>query len=118
MLGQEGERHVKARLDRGGSCGQTYERRQRKITVSQKDLSKGDMIIEGAHNSSTSSHDDIEDETYVPSSQAPHHEKGKGPTSASESGAARDDEEDEIFYVEDIIYQAYIHMETQENFIG
>jgi hypothetical protein len=77
MLGQEGERHVKARLDRGGSSGQTYETRGKKIAVGWKDLPKGDMIIESAHNSSTSSDEDVEGETYVQSAQAPHHKKAK-----------------------------------------
>jgi hypothetical protein len=106
MLRQEGERDVKARLECDGSSGLTYERRGRKIIVSRKDLPKGDTIIEGAHNSSTSSYDDVVDETYVPYSQAPHHGKGKGPTSAI------DDEEEEIVDVEEIIPQAYIQMET------
>jgi hypothetical protein len=113
MSGQEGGRHVKARLDRGGLSGQPYERRGRKITVSWKDLTKGDMIIESAPSSSTSSDEVIEGETYVQSSQAPHHEKDKGPISASGSGASRDDdEEEEFFNVEETIHQAYIHIWT------
>jgi hypothetical protein len=120
MSGQEGERHIKPRLDHGGLSGQTHEKRGRKIAMSQKDLPNGDMIIESVHSSSTSSDEDVEGDTYLQSSQAPHHEKGKGPTSASGSGATRDDEEEEkeIFVMEEIIPKAYIHIKTQENFIG
>jgi hypothetical protein len=67
----------------------------------------------------------VEDETYIPSSRAPTHRKGKGLASASGSRAAReeieeeaaatnddDEEEEETFDVEEIIPQAYVHMGT------
>jgi hypothetical protein len=84
--------------------------------VSRKEMPRGVMIISGdpnPDNSTSSSYDDIEDDTYVPSPQAHPYEKGL--TSASGSGAARDNEiedeaeegadgedEEEVFDVEEI----------------
>jgi hypothetical protein len=82
------------------------------------------MIISGdpnSDNSSSSSYDDIEDDTYVPSPRA--HPHGKGLASASGSGAGRDDEieeeaeegadgeeEEEGFDVEEINPPNYVDM--------
>jgi hypothetical protein len=85
MLDNE-ERRVKARHD----VTQFYQRRK---VVSRKEMPRGYMTISGdpsPNNSYSSSDDDIEDDTYVPSPQA--HPHGRGFASASGSGAARDDE--------------------------
>jgi hypothetical protein len=83
------ERRVKARHD----VTQFYQRRK---VVSRKEVSRGDMTISGdpnPDNSSSSSDDDIEDDTYVPSPRARPH--GKGLPSASGRMTARDDEIEE-----------------------
>jgi hypothetical protein len=66
---------------------------QRKKNVSRREMPRGVITIRGdpnPDNSSSSSNDDIEDDTYVPSPRARPH--GKGLVSASGSGAGRDDE--------------------------
>jgi hypothetical protein len=93
------------------------------------------MTISGDPNSSANSSsedDDVEDDTYMPSSRARPH--GKGLSSASGSGATRDEEEieeeedggnendgaegdddeedEEVFDVEEINSTSYIHMGT------
>jgi hypothetical protein len=88
MLDNE-ERRVKARHD----MTQFY---QRKKDVSRREMPRGVMTISGDPNSdnfSSSSDDDIGDDTYVPSPRARPH--GKGLTSANDSGAGRDDEIEE-----------------------
>jgi hypothetical protein len=85
MSGNE-ERRVNARHD----VTQFY---QIKKDVSRREMSRGVMTIIGdpnPDNSSSSSDDDIEDDTYVPSPWARPH--GKGVASASGSEAGRDDE--------------------------
>jgi hypothetical protein len=85
-----------------------------------------DMAISGdpsPSNSTSNSDDDIEDDTYVPSLRARPH--GKGLSSVSGSGAARDDkieeeaeegadgeeeEEEELFDVEEINSPNYVDM--------
>jgi hypothetical protein len=128
MSDNEEERRVKSRLDRDVS--QYYQRISYKKTVSRKDLPRDNMTIESAHESTgeeESSDKDVEDETYIPSPRAPHHRKGKIIASVGGSGAARDEEEskrgdehgdeaahiykEEVFDVEEIIPQAYVHME-------
>jgi hypothetical protein len=127
MSDNEEERRVKARLYRDVS--QYYQRRSYKKTVSRKDLMRANMTIESAHESTgeeESSDKGIEDETNTSSPRAPHHGKGKSIANASGSGAARDEEEfergdehgdeaghineEDIFDVEEIIPQAYVHM--------
>jgi hypothetical protein len=86
-------------------------------------MPRGIMTISGdpnSDNSSSSSDDDTEDDTYVPSPRA--HPHGKGLASASDSGAARDDEieegadgdggeeEEEVFDVEEINPPNYVDM--------
>jgi hypothetical protein len=64
--------------------------------VSRREMPRGVMIISGdpnPDNSTSSSYDDIEDDTYAPSPQAHPYEKGLA--SASGSGAARDNEIEE-----------------------
>jgi hypothetical protein len=123
MSGNE-ERRVKARHD----VTQFY---QRKKDVSRKEMPRGVMIISGdpnPDNSSNSSDDDIEDNTYAPSPRARPH--GKGVASASGNGAGRDDkieeeieeeaeevadgdegeEEKEVFDVEEINPPNYVDM--------
>jgi hypothetical protein len=114
------ERRVKAKHD----VTQFY---QRKKDVSRREMPRGVMTISGdpnPDNSSISSDDDIEDGTYVPSPWARPH--GKGLTSASSSGAGRDDEieeeaeegadgdegeeEEDVFDVEEINPPNYIDM--------
>jgi hypothetical protein len=114
------ERRVKARYD----VTQFY---QRKKDVSRREMPRGVMTISGdpnPDNSSSSSDDDIEDGTYVPSPLARPH--GKGLASASGSGAGRDDEieeeaeegadgdegeeEEEVFDVEEINPPNYADM--------
>jgi hypothetical protein len=114
------ERRVKARHD----MTQFY---QRKNDVSRREMPRGVITISGdpnLDNSSNSSDDDIEDDTYVPSPRA--HPHGKGLASASGSGAGRDDEieegidgggddgeeEEEVFAVEEINPPNYIDMGT------
>jgi hypothetical protein len=75
-----------------------------------------------AREEESSEDDDLEDDTYVPSPRAPIHDRGKGLASASESGAARDeeieeeveeddgDEEEKVFDVEDILPPSYVDM--------
>jgi hypothetical protein len=106
------EWRVKARHD----VTQFYQRMK---VVSRKEMPRRDMTISGdpnPDNSSSSSDDDIEDDTYVPSPWARPH--GKGSASANGSRAARDDEieeeaeegadgadgeeEEEVFDVEEI----------------
>jgi hypothetical protein len=100
---------------------------QRKKDVSRREMSRRVMTINGdpnPKNSSNSSDDDIEDGTYVPSPRA--HPHGKWLTSASGSGAGRDDEieeeaeegadgddgedEEEVFDVEEINPPNYVDM--------
>jgi hypothetical protein len=114
------ERRVKAR--RGVT--QFYQGRK---DVSRSEMPRGVMIISGNRNpdnSFSSSDDDIEDDTYVPSPRPRPH--GKGLASASGSGAAIDDEieeeaekgaddddgeeEEEVFDVEEINPPNYIDM--------
>jgi hypothetical protein len=114
------ERRVKARHD----VTQFY---QRKKDVSRREMPRGVMTISGdpnPDNSSSSSDDDIEDGTYVPSPLARPH--GKGLASASGSGVGRDDEieeeaeegadgdegeeEEEVFDVEEINPPNYADM--------
>jgi hypothetical protein len=111
------ERRVKARYD----VTQFYQRRN---DMSRREMTRGVMTISGdpnPDNSSSSSDDDIEDDTYVPSPRA--HPHGKGLTSASGSGAARDDkiekeveegadgeEEKGVFYVKEINPPNYVDM--------
>jgi hypothetical protein len=112
------ERRVKTRHD----VTQFY---QRKKDVSRKEMPRGVMTISGdpnPDNSSSSSNDDIEDDTYVPSPQARPH--GKGVASVSGSGAGRNDEieekaeegaddddgEEEVFDVEEINPPNYVDM--------
>jgi hypothetical protein len=64
--------------------------------VSRREMPRGVMTISGdpnLDNSSNSSNDDIEDDTYVPSPRARPHRKRLA--SASGSGAGRDDENEE-----------------------
>ena len=129
MSDNEEERRVKARLDR--PMKNFYKK---KLITRRKELPRGDLTIVDAPNpntSSNSSDEDVEDETYIPSPRAPTHGKEKGLARASGSLAARDeieeesegdadnggDEtthiyEEEIFDVEEIIPQAYVHMGT------
>jgi hypothetical protein len=119
MLDNE-ERRVKTRHD--GT--QFY---QRKKDVSRREMPRGVMTISGdpnRDNSSSSSDDDIEDDTYVPSPRAQPHRKGLA--SASGSGVGRDDEieeedeegadgdqgeeEEEVFDVEEINPPNYVDM--------
>jgi hypothetical protein len=114
------ERRVKARHD----VTQFY---QRKKDVSRRKMSRGVITISGdpnPDNSCSSSDDDIEDDTYVPSPRARPH--GKGLASASGSEVGRDDEieeeaeegadgdngaeEEEMFDVEEINPPNYIDM--------
>jgi hypothetical protein len=114
------ERRVKARHD----VTQFY---QRKKDVSRREMPRGVMTISGdsnPDNSSSSSDDDIEDVTYVPSPRARPH--GKWLASASDSGAGRDDEieeeaeegadgdeeeeEEDVFDVEEINPPNYVDM--------
>jgi hypothetical protein len=123
MSDNEEERRVKARHD----VTQYYQRRSVKRTTSQQQLPRGDMLINGApdSNANSSSDDDVEDETYMPSPRdCPH---GEGLASASGSGAVRDEEieeeddgadgddgegEEETFDVEEINPPNYEHMGT------
>jgi hypothetical protein len=107
------ERRVKARH----VVTQFY---QRKKDVSRREMPRGVMTISGdpnPDNSSSSSDDDIEDDTYVPSPWARPH--GKGLTSASGSGAERDDEieegadgekKEDVYDVEEINPPNYVDM--------
>jgi hypothetical protein len=107
------ERRVKAR--RGVT--QFYQGRK---DVSRSEMPRGVMIISGDRNpdnSFSSSDDDIEDDTYVPSPRPRPH--GKGLASASGSGAAIDDEieeeaegddGEEVFDVEKINPPNYVDM--------
>jgi hypothetical protein len=126
MSDHEEERRVKIMHD----VTQFYQQRGIKRTTSQQDLPRGDMTISGdiIPNANSSSDNDVEDETYVSSPQARPH--GKGLTSASGSGAARndeieeeydgndravgdnDEEHEEVFDVEEINPTSYIHMRT------
>jgi hypothetical protein len=83
------ERRVKARY----VVTQFY---QRKKDVSRREMPRGVIIISGdpnLDNSSSSSDDDIEDDTYVSSPRARPHRKGLA--SASGNGAGRDEIEEE-----------------------
>jgi hypothetical protein len=68
--------------------------------VTRRELPRADMTIEGAQSlareETSSDDDDVEDETYIPSPRAPHHEKGKGLASASGSGVASEEIEEEV----------------------
>jgi hypothetical protein len=72
MSDHEDERRVKARHN----VTQYYQRRSFKRTTSQQDLPRGDMKVSSEpspDNSNSSSDDDIEDDTYIPSPRAcPH----------------------------------------------
>jgi hypothetical protein len=89
MSDNEEERRVKARHDVTQIC-------QRRKIVSRRELPRADMTIEGdpspAREEESSEDDDVEDDTNVPSPRAPIHGRGKGLASASDSGAARDEE--------------------------
>jgi hypothetical protein len=118
------KRRVKARHD----VTQFYQRRK---TVTRRDLPRAAMTIDGAQSQAreeaSSDDDDVEDETYIPSPRVPHHGKEKGLASASGSGAASEeieeeakgdeggdgDEEEEIFDVEEINPPNYVHMGTR-----
>jgi hypothetical protein len=75
-----------------------------------------------AREEESSEDNDVEDDTYEPSPQAPFHGRGKGLASASGSGAARDDKieeeakeddgdkEEEVFDVKEIIPLSYVDM--------
>jgi hypothetical protein len=117
MSGHE-ERRVKVRHD----ITQVYERRR---------LPRGGMSISGdlEPNSNSSSDDDIEDDTYIPSPWACPYGKGLAGPSGSGSGSgttrneeieeeleeesdADEEEEEETFDVEEINPTSYIHMRT------
>jgi hypothetical protein len=74
MLDHEEERRVKTRHD----VTQFYQRRSVKKTSSRQQLPRGDMSVSGdpsPNNSNSSSDDEVEDETYVPSTRARPHGK-------------------------------------------
>jgi hypothetical protein len=118
-MSDDEDRRVKARHD----VTQFYQRRK---NVSRRELPQGDMTIEEnpspTREEEGSEDDDVEDDTYVPSPQAPIHGRGKGLTSASGSGVARDEEieeeaeedngdgEEEVFDVEEIRPLSYVGM--------
>jgi hypothetical protein len=125
MSNHEEEGRVKARHD----VTQLYQRRSIKQTSSRQQLPRGDMSVSSdpsPDNSNSSSEDEVEDETYVPSPRAHPHDKGL--SSASSSGAARDEEieveddgndgadgddgeeEGEVFDVEEINPPNYVDM--------
>jgi hypothetical protein len=126
MSDHEEEMRVKARHD----VTQFYKRRGVKRTTSRQDLPRGDMTISSDPNPGANS--SSEDDTYMPSPWARPH--GKGLTSASSSGTARDEEEieeeedgrngndgaegdddeedEEVFDVEEINPTSYIRMGT------
>jgi hypothetical protein len=100
---------------------------QRKKDVSRSEMPRGVMTISGdlnPDNSSSSSNDDIEGDTYVPSPRAHTHEKRLA--SASGNRVGRDDEieeeaeegvdgddgeeEEEVFNVEEINPPNYVDM--------
>jgi hypothetical protein len=85
MIDHEKEWRVKARHD----VTLFYKCRLVKRTTSRQDLPRGDMIISGDPNPSANS--SSEDDTYMPSPRTRPH--GKRLTSASSSGAMRDEEE-------------------------
>jgi hypothetical protein len=94
MLDDEIERHVKARLDHGGSSLKTYVRQGRKSTVKQKEMPSGDFTVDDVpspNTSSDTSNEDVEDDTYIPSPWAPTHGKEKGLASTSGSGTRDED---------------------------
>jgi hypothetical protein len=114
------ERRVKASHD----VTQFYQRRK---VVSRREMPREDMIISGdpnPDNSSNSSDDDIEDDTYVPSPRARPH--GKGLASANGSRPVKDneieeeaeegtggvdgEEEEDVFDVEEINPPNYVDM--------
>jgi hypothetical protein len=114
------ERRVKARHD----VTQFY---QRKKDASRREMPRGVMSISGdtnPDNTSSSSDDDIEDDTYAPSPWARPH--GKGLASASGSGVGRDneieeedekgtdgddgEEEEDVFDAEEINPPKYVDM--------
>jgi hypothetical protein len=90
--------------------------------MSKRELPRADMTIESAHDSVEEEdipNEDVEGETYIPSPRTPPtHGKGKGNAGASDSGAARDEieeesdgnEEEEVFDVEDILPPSYVGM--------
>jgi hypothetical protein len=131
MSDHEEERRVKVRHDVTQFC----KRRGVKRTTSRQDLPRGDMTISGDPNpsaNSSSEDNDVEDDTYMTSSQTRSHEKRL--VSTSSSGAVRDEEEieeeedggngndaaegdndeedEEVFDFEKINPTSYIHMRT------
>jgi hypothetical protein len=111
------ERRVKARH----GVTQFYQRRK---DVSRTEMPRGVMTISGdpnPDNSSSSSDDDIEDDTYVPSPRARPHVKGLASTSGNRAGrddeieeeaeeGADGEEEEEVFDVEEINPPTYVDM--------
>jgi hypothetical protein len=88
------ERRVKARHE----VTQYYQRRSFQRTTSRQNLPRRDMTVSNVPNpgsSNSSSDDDVEDDTYMPSPRAYPHGKGKSLASTSGSGAARDEEIEE-----------------------
>jgi hypothetical protein len=79
------ERRVKARH----GVTQYYQRRSFKRTTSRQNLPRGDITVSSApdSNANSSSDDDIEDGSYMPSPQARPH--GKGLANASDNEATR-----------------------------
>jgi hypothetical protein len=113
MSNNEEERRVKARHH----VTQFYQRRSIKRTVSQQDLSRGSLTVEGGSDSShNTANSNDEKETYVPSPRG----RGKVIAGASGSGSRaveiqeeEEEGEEEIFDVEEINPSSYIHMGLQ-----
>jgi hypothetical protein len=112
MSDNEEERRVKARH----GVTQFYQRRK---LVTSRELPRADMTIEGepsaARREESSEDDDVEDETYVASPQAPIHGWGKRLASGSGSGAVEIEEDEEAesdgeeeFDVEEINPPSYV----------
>jgi hypothetical protein len=102
------ERRVKARHD----VTQFY---QKKKHVSRREIPGGVMTISGdpnPDNSSSSSDDNIEDDTSMPSPRAHPHGKGAARDDEIKEGADGDDgeEEEEVFDVEEINPPNYVDM--------
>jgi hypothetical protein len=91
MSDNKEEMRVKARHD----VTQFYKYHPSKRTMSRQELPRADMTIEDQPNAvredKIPDDDDVEDGTYMSSPRARPH--GKGLASASDSGAARDEEE-------------------------
>jgi hypothetical protein len=91
MSDNEEEMRVKARHD----VTQFYQYRPSKRNMSRQELPRADMTIEDQPNAvredKSPDDDDVEDGTYMSSPRARPHDKGLA--SASDSGAARDEEE-------------------------